>query len=264
MGEPLDVLLVTAAYMPQRIDGTVLTAWHLARCFAAEGLRVGIACRDLEEDGEGTREDAVDGIPVHRLSLPAPATLEKTYDRPGAAARFAELLDRLRPRLVHFHHLEHLSPALPGLCLERGLPTVATLHDYFLACPTVQLVGNHGRLCPGPAGGRRCPGCRPLRFQLHHQLGNRPAPTARTLVADAVLRRDRAALRRRHRRLAPLWRDARLRFVSLRDDRGPGLVGIDLAVRDAQAILAAARARGLEVQDAQVTICGTRFRLVRL
>jgi hypothetical protein len=58
--------------------------------------------------------------------------------------------------------------------------------------------------------------------------------------------------------------NARLRFVGLRDDRGPGLVGIDLAVRDAQAILAAARARGLEVQDAQVTICGTRFRLVRL
>lgn len=56
-------------------------------------------------------------------------------------------------------------------------------------------------------------------------------------------------------------RNARIRFVEIRDGRGPGLSEIDLAVADRARATSAARARGLPVEGDAVTICGTRFRL---
>ena len=54
----------------------------------------------------------------------------------------------------------------------------------------------------------------------------------------------------------------RLRFVPDRDGRGEGVSGVDLAVRDKAALLAAARAHGLVVESGAIRICGTRFGLL--
>lgn len=56
--------------------------------------------------------------------------------------------------------------------------------------------------------------------------------------------------------------DAILRFVLATDGRGEGLGGVDLAVADRDAVLAAAAARNRPVSGDVVTVCGTRFRLV--
>ncbi len=52
-----------------------------------------------------------------------------------------------------------------------------------------------------------------------------------------------------------------LRFVPDRDGRGPGLSGVDLRVRDQQAVMSAARAMGVIPEDNCMTLCGTRFYL---
>jgi hypothetical protein len=52
-----------------------------------------------------------------------------------------------------------------------------------------------------------------------------------------------------------------LRFVALRDDRGPGLSGLHIRVADRTAILNEATRRGCYISDDQVIICGTRFYL---
>ncbi len=56
--------------------------------------------------------------------------------------------------------------------------------------------------------------------------------------------------------------NAVLRFVEATDGRGEGLGGVDVEAADGDAILAAARDRGLDVDGPCVSICGTRFRLV--
>jgi hypothetical protein len=53
-----------------------------------------------------------------------------------------------------------------------------------------------------------------------------------------------------------------IRFVAAADGRGTGLGGIDVEVVDQARLLAAAEARGCEVSDETVMICGTRIRLV--
>ena len=54
----------------------------------------------------------------------------------------------------------------------------------------------------------------------------------------------------------------RLRFVADMDGRGEGVSGVDLAVRDRAAALAAARERGLDVDGDAIRICGTRIGLL--
>ncbi len=53
-----------------------------------------------------------------------------------------------------------------------------------------------------------------------------------------------------------------IRFVTATDGRGTGLGGIDVEVADRERLIATAEARGREVSDETVMICGTRIRLV--
>lgn len=62
-------------------------------------------------------------------------------------------------------------------------------------------------------------------------------------------------------KLAIALNNATLRFVGTSDNRGPGLGGLDLAVRDRGHILSKARERGCYVTEDRVDICGTRFNL---
>lgn len=55
--------------------------------------------------------------------------------------------------------------------------------------------------------------------------------------------------------------NARLRFVSIKDDRGAGLGGLDIRVRNRDHILAQAKERDCYVSEEEVVICGTRFYL---
>lgn len=73
-------------------------------------------------------------------------------------------------------------------------------------------------------------------------------------------------LAREHERAGQGWRipleGGELRFVPLRDSRGEGLVALDVAVHDPDAVRASAAARGLLDGAGEVVLCGTRVRLV--
>jgi glycosyltransferase involved in cell wall biosynthesis len=76
-----------------------------------------------------------------------------------------EVVDAFRPDVAHLHNVYHqLSPSILRPLAARGIPTVMTLHDYKLACPTYQLL-DHGVPCQACVGGhfsqavrRRCKG----------------------------------------------------------------------------------------------------------
>ena len=62
------------------------------------------------------------------------------YREPGIDRRFAEILDRVRPDIVHVGHLNHLSTSLPFEAAARSVPVVYTLHDYWPMCPRGQFI----------------------------------------------------------------------------------------------------------------------------
>lgn len=65
------------------------------------------------------------------------------YRRVGIDHRFAEVLDRERPDVVHVGHLNHLSTSLLVEAAARQIPILYTLHDYWVMCPRGQLMQMH-------------------------------------------------------------------------------------------------------------------------
>lgn len=64
------------------------------------------------------------------------STFADTYRSPLLTRRIAQVLDAVQPHLVHLHSLLNLSFDLPAIARSRGIPVVATLHDYSLVCPS--------------------------------------------------------------------------------------------------------------------------------
>ncbi len=79
----------------------------------------------------------VDGLPVIEIANHWPArSFEDTYRDPAITARLDDVLALVQPDVLHVHNLLNLSFDLPALAQARGIPTVATLHDYTLVCPS--------------------------------------------------------------------------------------------------------------------------------
>jgi glycosyltransferase involved in cell wall biosynthesis len=73
---------------------------------------------------------------------------------PASRRGIEQLLRSFRPDVAHVHNIYHqLSPSVLRPLHRRGVPTVLTLHDYKLVCPSYQLL-DHGRLCEACLGGR--------------------------------------------------------------------------------------------------------------
>lgn len=88
--------------------------------------------QDVDQDQESIRVHLVNN-PRHR----------DRYRLSVIDQRFAELLDQIKPDVVHIGHLNHLSTSLVYEAKRRNLPVVYTLHDYWLMCPRGQFMQMH-------------------------------------------------------------------------------------------------------------------------
>lgn len=75
------------------------------------------------------------------------------YQNDEIDRKFAEVLDEIRPDLVHIQHLAFLSIGLIGKAKDKGIPVVFTLHDYWLICPKWQLFKPDCNSCLEAYGG---------------------------------------------------------------------------------------------------------------
>lgn len=85
----------------------------------------------VEQDDDDPR------VTVHLVNNPR---FKDRYRATGIDQRFAEVLDLVRPDLVHVGHLNHLSTSLLREAALRNIPIVFTLHDYWLMCPRGQFM----------------------------------------------------------------------------------------------------------------------------
>jgi glycosyltransferase involved in cell wall biosynthesis len=59
-----------------------------------------------------------------------------SYASPELTARIGQVLDAVEPEILHAHSFLNLSYELAAQARARGIPVVATLHDYTLVCPS--------------------------------------------------------------------------------------------------------------------------------
>ncbi len=61
---------------------------------------------------------------------------------------YEEILRAFSIDLIHVHHTQDLSLDIYKTAEKLEIPIVATLHDYYYACPTIKLLNEHGKFCP--------------------------------------------------------------------------------------------------------------------
>ncbi len=176
----MKIIIVNHGY-PQRYNaGSEIYAQTLAHGLLHQGHKVAIFSRkedssrpeyeiEIDEDSEEP------GIKLHLVNM---ANSRDRYRHNEVDARFRELVEQFRPDVVHVGHLNHLSTGIVHVASSLGVPTVFTLHDYWLMCPRGQFVQTNSggaeswKLCDGQDDYKCAVSCYSRHFSgLEENLG---------------------------------------------------------------------------------------------
>jgi glycosyltransferase involved in cell wall biosynthesis len=156
----MKIIVTVHQFLPEYSAGTEVIALGIAREFQERGHEVVVVTgypdpRPLRDE-ERFDSYTYDGLRVERFRhSPDPmgdqqVVTELAYDNRLFARAFDRLLAEVEPDVVHFVHLARLSAALIEPCVERGIPTVFTVTDFWPVCPYSQLRLAGNELCAGP------------------------------------------------------------------------------------------------------------------
>jgi glycosyltransferase involved in cell wall biosynthesis len=189
------VLLTTHAFLPRSVAGVEVYTARLGAALQELGHTplVLTAVHDLQAPPHSLRRRAEGALDVVELVNPhLEGTLESTYRVPAIDRAFERVLDEFRPDCVHVQHLLNLSTGLIQAARERGIPTLLTLHDYWLSCPRDGLrMQADGTLC-ATVDHRVCASCLARSPQLAPALQRGGSSLARVLGLGGVLQRAHA------------------------------------------------------------------------
>jgi glycosyltransferase involved in cell wall biosynthesis len=125
-------------FLPRHRAGSEIYA-HALACAQLARHHVTVACAEFDpQRAHGHVEWRVhECVPVVEIVNNWVATsFEDTYRPELIGQRLDQLLEVLRPDILHVHNLLNLSFELPAMARARGIPVVATVHDYTLVCPS--------------------------------------------------------------------------------------------------------------------------------
>lgn len=141
----MKILKVIHGYPMLYNAGSEVYSQTICHALAERGHEVHVFTR--EEDAfrpDGSLRQDVDqdqqSIRIHQVNNPRH---RDRYRLSVIDQRFAEVLDQIKPDVVHIGHLNHLSTSLVYEAKRRNLPVVYTLHDYWLMCPRGQFMQMH-------------------------------------------------------------------------------------------------------------------------
>ena len=214
-------------FLPRHHAGSEIYAFELCRAQAA-GHHVTVLCGEYDPSrrhGQVTWR-VHKGLPVVELvNNQVCASFEDTYRPPIINDRIGHVLHAVQPDVVHVHNLLNLSFDLPAMAHARGIPVVATLHDYALVCPTGgQRIHRAEQYVCHVIDTERCVRCfRESPLHAHIAFGTLASATR----APGLLHRAAVAMRRR--------------FPGLASRIARAMPGMATTKRDIDARMAAAR-----------------------
>jgi glycosyltransferase involved in cell wall biosynthesis len=134
----LNILHVIHDFLPRHRAGSEIYAAALATALSRRH-HVTVLCAEYDParaHGDVTWR-VYDGLPVVEVvNNWVGRSFEDSYRPSLITERMAQVLDAVQPDVVHVHNLLNLSFELPAIARARGIPVVATLHDYTLVCPS--------------------------------------------------------------------------------------------------------------------------------
>lgn len=154
------VLFVLNTFPPFYTGGAEVSAYHTARGLQRAGVDVSILVLNHRQADAVDEWLTLDGLPVHRVHAPARprSPLYDLFDARLYRALAAELR-RLAPDVVHVHNVSGTTLAPFAATRRLGVPTVCTVHDYWLVCANNSLYRADGAMCEHADRASACRGC---------------------------------------------------------------------------------------------------------
>ncbi|HAT2607745.1 TPA: glycosyltransferase family 4 protein [Kluyvera intermedia] len=154
------ILLTVHQFFPDFKAGTEVLTLSVAKELIRRGHEVCIFTgypgdNELGDD-ERFDEYIYDEITVYRFfhsyvpMFAQTSLIEIGYNNQLSRKYFSEILKIFKPELVHHFHLNRLGIGIINLLAEHGIPQYFTPTDFWMICPTAQLILHDGRYCLGP------------------------------------------------------------------------------------------------------------------
>jgi glycosyltransferase involved in cell wall biosynthesis/MoaA/NifB/PqqE/SkfB family radical SAM enzyme len=150
----MKILQVIHGYPPYYMAGSEVYTWNLSRQLAvSHQVSVFTRVENPYASPYQILDSIEDGIAVRRVNKPGrDYTFRDKYLDHHVDEAFRVFLKETKPDVVHFGHLSHLSTQLPKIArAEFGIPTVLTIHDFWMFCFRGQMVRTDGLICETPS-----------------------------------------------------------------------------------------------------------------
>jgi len=148
------ILKVIHGFPPDYMAGSEVYSYHLVKELINQDIDTFVFTRVENEfdDNYKIYNEKFEDIQIQRVNKPKRDYLyeDKFYDD-KIDEIFKEYLANIKPDIVHFGHLSHLSTSLIKIVKEFNIPIVYTIHDFWLYCVKGQMINQDGVICENPS-----------------------------------------------------------------------------------------------------------------
>ncbi|MFH1550591.1 MAG: glycosyltransferase family 4 protein [Planctomycetota bacterium] len=132
----MKILQVIHDFLPRHRAGAEIYTFNLCACLAKKhDVHLLFTEHEPAKAEYSLERGQYKDIPFTRvINNHCRRAFEETYNDSAMDAVFRTVLDETRPDIIHFQHLLYHSVNYVGIARERGIPTVATLHDFWPLC----------------------------------------------------------------------------------------------------------------------------------
>lgn len=144
------ILKVVHTFLPNYYGGTEVLVSSLAKEMSSKhDVHVFFSNPTAERPDYSVKRKNFDGYTGWEVQKDVRKNIyfEETYIDERVDKAFEKRLDELKPDVVHFHHIIHLSANLPKIAKKHNIPVVFTLHDFWFQCPMIKRVDLKNEMC---------------------------------------------------------------------------------------------------------------------
>lgn len=143
----MSVLSVNCYYKPRPFGGATIVAEALNKNLTKSGCNINVVTAFATKDIEAykCKRYETDGVNVFGIGLPHPNHPKKVFENSDINAPFEEILELVKPAIVHFHSIQGMGISMLETCFKKNIPYVVTLHDawwvsqkQFISCDNVE------------------------------------------------------------------------------------------------------------------------------
>ncbi len=150
----MKVLKVIHGFPPDYMAGSEVYSFHLVKELINQDIETFVFTRVENEfdDNYKIYNEKFENINILRVNKPKRDYLyeDKFYDE-NMDNIFREYVSNIKPNIVYFGHLSHLSTNLIKIVKELNIPIIYTIHDFWLYCVKGQMINQDGNICKNPS-----------------------------------------------------------------------------------------------------------------